>query len=177
MSSKTLVFKKSPFDREFRQLMYGLLAKAEEEVLVVTGEAGAFKNYEDLRWAIRGASGRGVRVKVYALSPEQSTINKMISYGCEVYLGDKVPKDHYTVIDKKIVITSLEHEPLDIGVRQGMAVFDVRKAELKAKEFSEYQKKALKAKIDLEGDPLLRVLKEPLHLSFRTDSRNIELSS
>lgn len=177
MVSRTIVFKKSLLDREFRHLMCDLLGKAEREVLVVTGEAGAFKNYEDLKWAIRGATGRGVKVKVYALSPEQSTINKMISYGCEVYLGDEVPKDHYTVIDKKIIITSLEHEPLNTGVRQGTAVFDIKKAEAKAKEFRRYQGKARRAKMDLTEDPLLKVLKEPLHLSFRTDSKNMELSS
>lgn len=176
MAAKTAVFKASVFDEDFRRVMSDLLDKAEEEILVVTGEAGAFSSYEDLKWAIRRAAGRGVKVRVYALEPEQSTINKMISFGCEVYLGDEVPKDHYTVIDKKVVVTSLEHEPRKVGVRQGAAVFDRKKAEAKAKEFSGYRKKAHKAKIDLKNDPLLKVLKKPLHLSFKTDSRNITLS-
>ncbi|MFH0862316.1 MAG: phospholipase D-like domain-containing protein [Candidatus Altiarchaeota archaeon] len=176
MASKITVFKTSPFDEEFRRIMYDLIDKAEEEILVVTGEAGAFRNYEDLKWAIRRAAGRGVKVRVCVRAPEQSTINKMISYGCEVYVGDTVPKDHYTVIDKKVVVTSLGHEPRKVGVRQGAAVFDRKKAEAKAEEFERHLKKAHKLKIDLSGDPLLRVLEKPLHLSFRTNSKNIELS-
>jgi hypothetical protein len=99
----------------------------------------------------------------------------MLSYGCEVYLGDLVPKDHYTVIDRKIYIESLEHEPHKTGVRKGSAYFDSAKAAEKAKEFSRYVSKAKKAKIDKTSDPLLKVLRESLTLSFETDSKHMDL--
>jgi sugar-specific transcriptional regulator TrmB len=173
--SKKVEYKSSSTDEEFRHLMHGLIDEAEKEILVVTGEAGAFKHYEDLKWAIRRAVQRGLKVKVYARTPEQSTINKMLSYGCEVYLGDVVPKDHYTVIDRKIYIESLEHEPRKTGVRKGSAYSDPVKAKEKAREFSQYISKARKAKIDKTGDPLLKMLREPMALSFETDSKHMDI--
>jgi sugar-specific transcriptional regulator TrmB len=173
MGNNKTSFKAGPSDEEFRRLMRDLIDAATDEILVVTGEAGAFKNYEDMKWAIRRATQRGVKVKVYARTPAQSTVNKMITYGCEVYLGETVPKDHYTVIDRKVYIESLEHEPHKTGVRKGSAYHDAGKAVEKAAEFSKYVSKAKKAKIDLARDPLLKVLKEPMELSFETDSANI----
>jgi sugar-specific transcriptional regulator TrmB len=172
---KKIEFKSSSSDEEFRLLMRKLIDDAEKEILVVTGEAGAFKHYEDLKWAIRRAAQRGLKVKVYARTPEQSTINKLITYGCDVYLGDVVPKDHYTVIDRKVFIESLEHEPHKTGVRKGSAYYDPAKAKEKAREFSKYVSKAKKAKIDKTADPLLKMLREPLPLSFETDSKHMHL--
>jgi sugar-specific transcriptional regulator TrmB len=172
---KKIEFKSSSSDEEFRQVMCKLIDGAEKEILVVTGEAGAFKHYEDLKWAIRRAVQRGLKVKVYARTPEQSTVNKMITYGCEVYLGDAVPKDHYTVIDRKVYIESLEHEPHKTGVRNGSAYYDPVKAREKAREFAHYVSKAKKAKIDMTADPLLKMLREPLTLSFETDSKHMDL--
>jgi len=173
--SKKIDYQSSSTDEEFRHLMRRLIDEAEKEILVVTGEAGAFKHYEDLKWAIRRAAQRGLKVKVYARTPEQGTVNKMITYGCEVYLGDAVPKDHYTVIDRKVYVESLEHEPRKTGVRKGSAYFDPAKAREKAREFSQYISKAKKAKKDITGDPLLKILREPLALSFETDSKNIDI--
>ncbi|MFZ2456116.1 MAG: hypothetical protein WAX07_06540 [Candidatus Altiarchaeia archaeon] len=173
---KKIDYKSSPSDEEFRQLMRKLIDEAKKEILVVTGEAGAFKHYEDLKWAIRRAAQRGLKVKVYARTPEQSTVNKMLSYGCEVYLGDAVPKDHYTVIDRKVYIESLEHEPHKTGVRKGSAYYDSAKAKEKAREFSQYVSKARKAKIDMTADPLLNALKAPLYFDFEIDSDKIDSS-
>jgi hypothetical protein len=103
-------------------------------------------------------------------------INKMISTGLEVYLGEEVPRDHYTVVDNKTVVTSYAHEPHKTGVRKGTVVTDKKKANLKTLEFRKLQKKARKAKYDPKEDPLLKVLENPLHLSFKTNSKNIDLN-
>jgi len=169
-------FKTSPQDEEFRRIMRDLIDKSEGEIIVVTGEGGAFRYYQELRWAIKRAIERGVKVKVYAKSPEQAMVNKLVDYGAEVYLGNEVPKDHYTVLDKKIVVESLEHEPDKTGVRKGLIHSKPRKVKEKVSEFNGYIKNAVKAKIDRSADPLLKVLKKPLQLSFETDSGHIDLN-
>ena len=176
MGSKKTSFKASPQDEEFRRIMRDLIDKSEKGILVVTGEGGAFKYYQELRWAIKRAIERGVKVRVYAGAPEQATVNKLIDYGAEVYLGGTVPKDHYTVLDNRIVVESLEHEPRKRGVRRGLIHSNPKTAREKASEFNGYIKNAVKAKTDRRADPLLKVLKSPLRLSFKTNSEHIDIN-
>lgn len=165
-------FGKSVLDKEFRRKMKQLIDSAEEEILVITGEAGAFEYFQDLRWAIQRAVKRGVSVKVFATSPKQSTVNKMINSGCEVWIGEKELKGHYTIIDGRITVTSREHQPRKWGVRQGTIKYSG--AEKFKKLFKEYTKEGEKAKIKDEEDPLVKIIEKPLDLGFETDSSQID---
>lgn len=163
-------------DEKFRKVMRQVIDSSKNEILVITGEAGAFKHYYDLRWAIERAIVRGVKVRVYAKSPEQTTINQLIDHGCEVYLGEDVPKDHYTIIDKNTWVESLEHEPKKVGVRFGsMHIGDQKGAKKLCVLFNNLISKAKKAHYDKNADPIFKILKNPLYLSFNTDSNKINL--
>jgi len=167
-------FRESFLDREFRREMKNLIDSAEKEILVITGEAGSFENYQDLRWAIQRAVDRGVKVRVFATSPRKAIVNKMISTGCEVYIGKEELGDHYTVIDRRVVVESKKHPPGELGVRHGLGHEDAKKAEDLAKRFENYVKRATKADMDEKEDPALKLLQNPLDIGFSTDSREID---
>jgi len=167
-------FGESFLDREFRREMKRLIDSAEKEILVITGEVGSFENYQDLRWAIQRAINRGVKVRVFAISPRKAIVNKMVSTGCEVYIGKEELKDHYTVIDKRVVVESREHQPGGLGVRHGIGYEDTKKAEEIAKRFEGYAERARRAELDDREDPALRLLERPLDVGFSTDSRKID---
>lgn len=167
-------FGESPLDREFRREMKKLVDSAEKEILVITGEVGSFENYQDLRWAIQRAVKRGVRIRVFAISPRKATINKMLSAGCEVYIGKEDLKDHYTVIDKRVVVESREHPRGKLGVRHGIGYENPKKAKEIAKRFDSYAKRAKRAKVEESEDPVVKLLEKPLDIGFSTDSRKID---
>lgn len=167
-------FEKSFLDRGFRREMKRLIDSAEKEILVITGEAGSFENYQDLRWAIQRAIKRGVKVRIFAIAPRKAIINKMVSTGCEVYIGKEELNDHYTVIDRRVVVESKKHPPGELSVRHGLGYENKERAEKIAKVFDNYAGRARKAEVDEREDPALKLLERPLDIGFSTDSREID---
>jgi len=167
-------FEESFLDGGFRREMKKLIDSAENEILVITGEAGSFENYQDLRWAIQRAIKRGVEVKVFTIAPRKAVINKMVSTGCEVYIGKEELKDHYTVIDRRLVVESKKHPPHELGIRHGTSYEDKKRAEEIARIFENYAERAKKAELDEREDPALKLLEHPLDIGFSTNSREID---
>ena len=169
------IIKKSPLDEVFRQSVLKFIDSARKEIIVITGEVGAFK-YWDLRLGAKSARERGVAVKIYATNPPQGILNKLLMYGCEVYVGKKSPEKHYMVIDANSWVFSEEHPPGQIGVRSGSAhKDDPRGAKKIIKLFNSLVTKAKKVeRPDWEKDPLWLALKDPPDWSVETDSSKLD---
>ncbi len=109
---------KDAFDEDFRKKVRELLDEAEEEIIIITGEGGSYQ-YQDLRWALERARDRGAYVKIYCVHPPQTYINKSLSLGSEIYMGDKDPDNHYLIVDGKHTVTSKVRAGRDVGKRKG----------------------------------------------------------
>ena len=172
---KIIKIKKDAFDREFRFWIREFLNSAKKEAIVITGEGHAFE-YQDLRWAVENASKRGVKLKVYAVSPKKEFINKWLSLGAEVYMGKKPADDHYFVVDGASYVISFQHPREKVGVRSGEAhLGDKKGAQEQKKLFNALVKDAEKiTKPDLKADPLYQIYLKPANCAVKTDSSKIE---
>jgi putative NIF3 family GTP cyclohydrolase 1 type 2 len=79
-----IIIKKSPFDNNFRQIVADHIRNAKKTIKIVTGEISSY-NYYDLRNAAEDAAERGVKIDVYATSPDRDIINRLIHNGINVY--------------------------------------------------------------------------------------------
>lgn len=120
-------FGKCHDDEEFIRTMEEALDSAKKEIIVITGEFGAYKLFPTLKQKVHDAFSRNVKMKIYANSPSPSDVKEIKEKGGEFYIGDIVSKDHYTVIDNEIVIVSEKEGvelPTKIGERHGCVYED-----------------------------------------------------
>jgi sugar-specific transcriptional regulator TrmB len=113
-------------DEEFKKVMEEALDSAKKEIIVITGEFGAYK-FPELKQKVHDALSRNVKMKIYANSPSPSDVKEIKEKGGEFYIGDISSKDHYTIIDNYIVIMSEKdgiEPPTKIGERHGCTYED-----------------------------------------------------
>jgi len=163
----------SPTDEDFRKHVKQLIDSAQEEILVIAGELGSYK-FPDLKWAMRRALSRGVKIKIYATHPSQAIINGLLARGCEIHIGKEI-KDHYLITDRKSWVHSKPHPPI-LGVRKGEA--HINEPQKAKKLIAQFNKLTLKAKtqktIQWNQDPLWQALKNPPDWGVTTDSSRLE---
>ena len=90
---------RSPTDENFRKYVRELIDSAQKEILIIAGELGSYR-FPDLKWAMKRARKRGVKIRIYASNPPQAIVNGLLANGCEIYVGKQV-KDHYLITDSK----------------------------------------------------------------------------
>ena len=171
MSSKKVKrYLSDPLDLEFRKSVINLFNSAKKEVRIITGEGHAF-GYQDIRWAVKKARERGVKFKIYATSPLY--IDKWLSYGCDIYRGQKELEDHYLIVDGKSFIHSYPHARRKIGVREGkIHLNDPEGTKEIIKKFNNLISEA--EKVTTSIDPFQRILEEPSDYGVSTDSSRID---
>jgi hypothetical protein len=169
------MIKQSPLDEDFRRHTFELLSSAKKNILIIAGEVGSFKFF-DLRMVAKKAHERGVRIRVYANQPSIGIINKLLTYGVELYLGEKKVRDHYLVVDGNSWIRSEEHPPDQIGLRKGYVYKnDPKGASRIIKLFNELITKAKKIEEPKwDEDPLWLMLQNPLDWGVETDSSKFD---
>ena len=163
----------SPTDEIFRERVKELIDSAQKEVLVIAGELGSYR-FPDLKWAMRRALRRGVKIRIYASHPSQAIINGLLSRGCKIYSGKEI-KDHYLIVDAKSWVHSKPHPPI-LGVRKGEAhINEPQKAKQLVTKFNQLISKANEKKtIQWNQDPLWRALQNPPDWGIETDSSKLE---
>lgn len=164
--------KRTELDQDFRRKVRQLLDSAEKEVVILTGEGAAF-GFRDLRYATERAVDRGVKVKIYTVSPIPEFLNKVVMLGCEVYRGKEMIKNHFLVIDGKDWAISREHPPLKVGKRRGeVHLNDRRGAKKILANFSRFTRSAEEVKTPMWSlDPLVEAIKHPKSWGVKTDAR------
>jgi len=165
---------RSPTDEVFRRYARELIDSAEREILVIAGELGSYQ-FPDLKWAMRRACKRGVKIRIYASNPPQEVVNGLLAYGCEIYVGEEV-KDHYLVVDSKSWVYSKPHRQV-LGVREGeVHINELTKAKKVVALFDQLVSKAKekKTRIKWDKDPLWAVLQNPPDWGVETDSTRLE---
>lgn len=169
------IIKPSPTDDDFRKCVQELIDSAEKEILVIAGELGSYR-FPDLKWAIKRAIKRGVKIRVYATNPPQWIVNGLLSRKCEIYVGKEV-EDHYLIVDSKSWVYSRPHPRGVLGVRQGEAhINEPEKARKKVERFNGLISKAKEKKTEIKwkDDPLWLGLHNPLDWGVETDSSRLD---
>lgn len=111
--------RKASLDIDFRRVVAAELASSRKEVIVVTGEGSAFSNYLELQQAVRDASARGVRFRIYSNSYLPGIARKLLGWKCELYTGSRRADDHFMVVDGERAVVSRSHPPGSCGDRHG----------------------------------------------------------
>jgi hypothetical protein len=159
-----VIIKRSPFDNEFRRIVTEHIRTANKNIKIVTGEISSY-NYFDLRNAAEDAAERGIKIDVYATSPDRDIINRLVHNGINVYVGEQIPQNHFMVIDNKKVIISFKRRdrkiPTPMGDRTGRLTDDPREVKKHSLIFEKLKKGAIKQTISGE-DPLQRILNNPI---------------
>lgn len=169
---KKIEIKITELDEDFRRKVRQLLDSAEKEVVILTGEGAAF-GFRDLRYATERVVERGVKVKIYTVTPVPEFLNKVVMLGCKVYRGEEMIKDHFLVIDGKDWAISMEHPPLKVGKRRGeVHLNDRRGAKKILTNFSRLTRSAEEVKTPMwDLDPLVEAIKHPKSWGVKTDAR------
>ena len=165
--------KPSPTDEIFRKNVKELIDSAQKEILVIAGELGSYK-FPDLKWAMKRALERGVKIRIYASRPNQEIINGLLARGCQIYVGKEI-KDHYLIVDAKSWVHSKPHPPI-LGVREGKAhMNEPQKAKKLVAQFNQLISKAKPKKTtQWNQDPLWNALQNPPDWGVPTDSSKLE---
>jgi len=170
MEPKVIKYGPESLDEDFRKHVIELFNSAEGEVIIITGEGSAF-GYQDVRWAVKDATERGVKYKVYATNP--LFVSKWLAYGSDIYKGTDKVEDHYLVVDGKSFIHSYPHSRREVGVREGeVHLNDTKGAREIIGRFAEMVSKA--EKVSTGVDPLKRMLENPSDWGVETDSSKID---
>lgn len=164
---------RSPVDEVFRRYVRELIDSAEKEILVIAGELGSYR-FPDLKWAMRRACKRGVKIRIYASNPSQEIVNGLLARGCEIHIGEEV-RDHYLIVDSKSMVYSKPH-PAVLGVREGKVyVNEPEEVKEKVEHFNGLISKAeKKVEVKWEEDTLWKALQNPPDWGVETDSTRIE---
>lgn len=170
--AEKIEIKRTELDQDFRRKVRQLLDSAEKKVVILTGEGAAF-GFGDLRYATERAVERGVKVKIYTVTPIPEFLNKVLMLGCEVYRGEERIKNHFLVIDGKDWTISREHPPLKVGQRRGIVHLNDRRGAKKILEnFSRLTRTAEEVKTPMWAlDPLVEAIKHPKSWGVKTDAR------
>ena len=171
---RTLVINRSPLDEEFRRVVADFLNSARKEVVIVAGELGSLR-YSELELALGRAVKRRVAIKVCLARPHPGILNKLILCGCEVFCGEKLPKRHFMVVDRRSWTGLEEHPPSSVGTRCGKAyIDDPDGASKKLQEAEEYFSTAKKVEEPKwEDDPAIEHLRSPLDWDVVTDCKKL----
>jgi phosphatidylserine/phosphatidylglycerophosphate/cardiolipin synthase-like enzyme len=163
----------SPTDENFRKHVKELIDSAQKEILVIAGELGSYR-FPDLKWAMKRALQRGVKIRIYASRPNQTIINGLLARGCQIYVGEEI-KDHYLIVDAKSWVHSKPHPPI-LGVRKGETnVNEPQKAKKLVTQFNQLISKAKPKKTtQWNQDPLWNALQNPPDWGIKTDSSRLE---
>lgn len=163
----------SPTDELFRKQVRKLIDSAQKEILVIAGELGSYR-FPDLKWAMKRALERGVKIRIYASHPNQAAINGLVTRGCQIYIGKKI-QNHYLITDAKSWVHSKPHPPI-LGVRQGEAhINEPQKAKKLVSEFNRLTSKAQRNKtVEWAQDPLWKALENPPDWGVETNSSKLE---
>lgn len=166
---------KTPTDEDFRRHVKDLIDSAKNEIFVIAGEVGSYRSI-DLKMAATKASARGVKIHVYANRPTQEVLNGLLARGCEVFVGEETPKDHYLVVDSNSWILSKGRLPREKGARRGEVHIGEPKGAKKAIDYFRRlaSKGEKKTKIDWRKDPLKVALANPPDWGTATDSSRIK---
>lgn len=144
---KRVQIKSDPFDIEFRTAVASHIRKAQKSIQIVTGEISAY-DFLDLRNAAEEAADKGVKIEVYASSPEQFIIDRLLSFNIAVYLGKEDPSKHFMIVDGKQVIISHKdadrERPTPIGKRRATISHDPRDLKECKVAFRKLKEKAVK---------------------------------
>jgi sugar-specific transcriptional regulator TrmB len=139
------------------------IRSAKRSIKIVTGEISSY-NYYDLRNAAEEAADRGVKIDVYATSPDRDIINRLIHNGINVYTGQETPNEHFMIIDNKKVIISYKEKdrkiPTPMGDRKGKLTDTPKEVKQHSLMFEKLKKEAIKESI-CGVDPLQRILNTP----------------
>jgi len=166
--------RRTELDEDFRRKVRQLLDSAKKEIVIITGEGAAF-GFHDLRFATERAVERGVKVKIYTVTPIPEFLNKVLMLGCKVYRGQEMIKDknHFLVIDGRDWTISREHPPLKVGKRRGEVHLNDRKGARKIlANFSRLTRSAEEVKTPMwDLDPLVEAIKHPKSWGVKTDAR------
>jgi hypothetical protein len=145
-----------PFDIEFRTKVASYIRKAKKTIQIVTGEIGAY-DYLDLRNAAEDAADKGVKIEVYASSPEPAIVHRLLSFNVNVYLGNEDPEKHFMIIDGKEVIISFKERnrqrPTPIGERKAVISNNIEDLRKCRETFSHLKNKATKQVLS-DRDPV-----------------------
>jgi 23S rRNA-/tRNA-specific pseudouridylate synthase len=113
---------RAPSDETFRNRVKESLDAASREIMVISGELGAYE-FPELKEAALRALARKVKVRIYAVRPPPDAVQELRESGAEFHLGTRYTDDHYLVIDKKTLIVSKKEKakkrPTTVGERQG----------------------------------------------------------
>lgn len=171
---KVIEVKRDSTDVSFRKEAKELIDSAKKEIIVIAGELSAYE-FHDLKLAAESARDRGVKIRIYASSPDQNTVNRLLYNGCEVYVGAEKPKHHYMIIDRTSYMISKKEKVS--GTRVGTRRAEKHIGDPKGvKEFVSYFEKLAKKskKADIKGkDPLIKALESPTDWGVKTDSSKI----
>lgn len=169
-------YDRSFLDEDFRRAVLALLERAEEEAVVITGEFSTLGYFQDLKAAVRDAIERGVRFRVYLTEENWGVLNRLLGWGCEVYLGEEPSKTHFLVIDNRNWMSSKEHPRKRIGVRSGeYRTGDPETALKLVARFEELIRTARRLeKPDWTKDPLAEFIGSPVDIGVETDSSRID---
>lgn len=78
-----------------------LIGKSDREVIYVGGEGRFIQQYPQLVETLSQAAIRGVKVTFYFTSLSKDIIIKLISKGCNVYLGEYYPGTHFVTTENE----------------------------------------------------------------------------
>lgn len=169
-------YKKSFLDEDFRRAVLTLLEEAKTEALVITGEFSTLGYFQDLKASVRNAIERGVKFRVYLTEENWGVLNRLLNWGCEVYLGKEPEETHYLVVDKSSWMSSEEHPRREVGVRSGE--YKMRDPETAMKFVAKFDKLIENArrlkKPDWTKDPLAEFIRSPVDIGLETDSSRID---
>jgi len=156
--------KKTPLDREFREICTKLISEAKESVYVIAGELGSLKAPDMQSATVEAVAKRGVKGYAYASNHAEKTMqNYAISIGCRLYIGERYEETHYLVIDGKHVVQSdnkIEGRKTKIGTREGWVYYDdPEKAKEIINKFEELKQQAREiTTIDKTIDPFYQLV-------------------
>lgn len=117
------IFETDCVDKGFREAVKKVISKAQDQVIVITGEFSALNFYHDLQLLLDDVfHKKEIRLKVFMTNENYGIINKIFFLNpgrTEVYIGTKGVEDHYLICDDKYFVHTFEHERNISGVRTG----------------------------------------------------------
>jgi sugar-specific transcriptional regulator TrmB len=145
-----------PLNRNYRDTVTRLVDMAQDEIVMIVGEIGAYK-FIDIRWGLEEAIARGVKVRVYAYKPRIDIRNRLVELGVKLYIGSEEPPERYIVIDGK----HWYHAAPGREKRAGDVHFDDPKGSATIiQKFQEYIKDKEPADKCAWEDPLLELIED-----------------
>src|SRR2546428_835358 len=155
-------------DPQIRRQAIELINSANKEILLIAGELRAYQ-FSDLRSAAESAVKRGVSFKVYACSPDQDTVNRLLYNGFEVYLLPEKPTNHNMIVDRISYMKTVFRGGKTYLKKN---INDPAGAHKLREDFLILMKRTKKAEIKGD-DPLVKALQYPINWGVETNASKI----